>query len=133
MTIQMLIRASHILQEQPGNAMAATELHAALVNELGTDAGTYDAMCQLLKKRPQSFMVLRSPWQEYVAFIEQDDDDESALGRMGRTLSDLWHAAKDDGELRSFLGDAIDQMVEISSIMAAEAEHPTTRPPDPRQ
>lgn len=113
--------------------MAATELHAALVRDLGEEAGTYTGMCQMLKKRPQSFMVLRSPWQEYVAFIEHDGDDDSVLGCTGRTLSELWHASKDDGELRSFLGDALDQLVEISGIMAAEAERPTIRPPDPRR
>lgn len=138
------MRAAEILRLQPGGAMAALQLHEVLSQEFGDQAGTYADMVQMLKHRPQSFMILDPPYASAlqdaglgtgpkVVLIEMDAESTSAVAVAGRTLTSLWGAAQGDDELRAYLSSALEQLVEIGQIMDCGAEaRPTTRPRDPR-
>ena len=157
MKIDTLLRAAQILRAQPAHCMPLQLLHGKLTLELGAQVGSYAQFHAELKKRPESFMLLDSPRllpqaTEWPAHVREAYDcalDGAGLGSCQRvaltdiiepagndaislascTISELWPAAEKDATLRNVMQRASDQLAEISSLLA-EAERPTTRPPD---
>lgn len=161
MKMELLVRAAQILRTEPAYTMPAVKLHTRLVAELGSEAGSYAEMHQMLKHRADSFILLDAPrllpsaeaWPaqiraEYEAALKATGSctrvalletaasaaDNGALSMAGRTLSSLWPAAQSNDSLRALIRSALEELAELDEIIGhGEAERSTTPPRHPRQ
>lgn len=160
MIIDAVLRAAGILQSQPGYTMPLVQLHAQLVRELGTAAGTYGEIYQQLCKRRDSFAMVNSPrlltgadtWpglvrEAYdhalggaglgscirVTLIETESpqDQSDIVAALTTTIGELIANTDSDDALSAYIETATHALAEISSaVTLAETVHPTTLPPD---
>lgn len=162
-SIETVVRAAQILRTQPACTMSLTSLHGRLREELGAAAGTYAQIYHQLKQLSDSFLLIDAPlllhgteaWpaqvrEEYntalesaglgactrVALTDQHNREPQpgAVSLASMTMGELWTLAEDDSVLRDLLARAAQQLEDICSIIAhdAEAEPPTILPRAPR-
>jgi hypothetical protein len=160
MSLDALLSAARILQAQPGYTMPLVRLHAQLVRELGTGAGSYGQIYQQLEQRTDSFAIVNTPlvlgidgWpggvrEEYdaafggaglgscvrVVLTETPLTNEGSdlLCTVSVTLAHLSSSAGADRALAPYLESAARELAELTRIMQGDAAaHPTTLLPDP--
>jgi hypothetical protein len=161
MLIDAVLRAARILQSAPGYSMPLVRLHAQLVRELGSAAGTYGEIYRQLKKRTDSFIVVdgarvldgSEKWPYLVREAYDSALENAGLGScvrvsltaaegsehscellavLGATISDLALAATGDETLTVYVERAAQQLTELNrALITAGTDLPTTPPPDP--
>jgi hypothetical protein len=156
MLIDVLLRAAHILQSQPGYTMPLFRLHAQLTRELGPAAGTYGQIYQQLRKRTDSFALVDSPrlldganhWpglvqETYdtvlegaglgscvrVTLMETDANETCDLvAALSVTLGELAAQCSDDHALTAYLAAATQQVAELNRVIVSAGTGPPTTP-----
>ena len=155
MSLDTLLSAARILQAQPGYTMPLTRLHAQLVRELGSAAGSYGQIYQALKKRTDSFVMLDAPrvlgtegWpggvrEAYDAALDgaglgscvrvmltelpPPEDNGDLVAVLSATLTELTLAAGQDQALAGFLERTAQEVAEIGRFtQGGAAGLPTT-------
>ena len=161
MLIDTVLRAARILQSTPGYSMPLARLHAQLVRELGTEAGSYGEIYHQLKKRTDSFIVVDAArmldgsdrWpllirEAYDSALEhaglgscvrvslttgqEGEQTCDLLAALGATVADLTIAAAGDETLVDYVERAAQQLAELNRVMVnGGTALPTTLPPGP--
>lgn len=160
MMIDAVLRAARILQSQPGYTMPLVQLHAQLVREMGSAAGSYSEIYQHLCKQRDSFAISNSPrlltgadsWpglvrEAYdhalggtglgscirVTLTETESRDEHAdvVAALSTTIGELIANTSCDDVLTAYIEAATQELAEINSALThAETARPTILLPD---
>jgi hypothetical protein len=160
MSIDVVLRAAHILQTQPGFTMPLYRLHAQLVRELGAAVGSYGQIYQQLRNLTGSFALVDAPrllngteaWPGQVqeaydsalegvglgscvrVMLTETEQKESCdlIAALSVTLGELAAQCGEDHVLTSYLAAANGQLPELNNaIISAETVRPTTPLRDP--
>lgn len=161
MLIEAVLRAAHILRAQPGYTMPLSRLYAQLVQELGSEAGSYSQIYQQLQKRTDSFTLLNSPrvlaaadgWsgmvrEAYSEALQQaglgscvrvalteaaaEDSNNDLAAALSATVGELVMLCGKDVALAAYVERASHELTELGRVLvSAGTSLPTTHPPDP--